>query len=281
MIYTFKGRFCGSICSECPEPLSNVKVRLYRHREGQNVTALAVANPKDTSVILSDEMAAEKASSLIAEAKTDENGNFSFELGEEQNYDGEAFEVDVYLETVSGHKSKTETQSLQFSITTLQPQWRQTETGYIAVWDYCLPYRLWCAIRGLFGAWVICGRVVTCETQMPVAGVKVSAFDTDWIQDDELGDAVTDGAGKFRIDYTTADFQKTPFLGINIEQVGGPDLFFKVEDAGGSPLLEGVTPTARTPVPVFASNFVFQSTKNLMMMKVTIPGLRMSVISTE
>ena len=46
--YIFKGRLCGFICPECLEPLSSVKVRLYRLRGDQNVTALAVANPKDT-----------------------------------------------------------------------------------------------------------------------------------------------------------------------------------------------------------------------------------------
>lgn len=46
--YIFKGRLCGYICPECPEPLSNLKVRLYRLRGDQNAVALAVANPKDT-----------------------------------------------------------------------------------------------------------------------------------------------------------------------------------------------------------------------------------------
>lgn len=33
MNYIFKGRLCGYICSECFEPLSKVKVRIYRARE--------------------------------------------------------------------------------------------------------------------------------------------------------------------------------------------------------------------------------------------------------
>lgn len=73
MNYTFKGKLQGLICSECLEPLSNVTVRLYKTRKDQNVTALAVANPKDTCVILTDDMVEKKASSLIAETETDEN----------------------------------------------------------------------------------------------------------------------------------------------------------------------------------------------------------------
>ena len=88
MAYQFRGYLCGLICAECPEPLSNVKVRLYRTRAEQNVTALAVANAKDTFAILTPEQVKSKESSLIAEADTDANGAFSFTLGENQKYGG-------------------------------------------------------------------------------------------------------------------------------------------------------------------------------------------------
>lgn len=81
--YIFKGRLCGYICSECPEPLSNVKVRLYRHSDDQPVSALAAAPVKDTFAILSDRQVKAKQSLLIAETDTDEQGGFAFELGEE------------------------------------------------------------------------------------------------------------------------------------------------------------------------------------------------------
>lgn len=247
MLFTFKGTICGYICRECPEALSNVTLRLYRHREDQDVTALAVANPKDTIAILSDEMVAGKASALIAETVTDESGAFAFELDDGAGYDGGAFEIDVYLETVPGRKSKVEVEPLQFTVTTLQPQWRQEDEGQLAAWDYCLPYRFWCAVRARFDAWVICGEVIGCESEQPLAGLKVSAFDADWIQDDALGSAVTDGSGKFRIDYAKSDFLKTPFPFINYEQVGGPDLFFKIETAGGILLLEEPRSRGRDP----------------------------------
>jgi len=146
MKFRFKGRLCGFICTECPEPLARVNVRLYRSRAGQDVTALAVAKPKDTFAILSDEEAKAKQSSLIAETQTDDDGNFEFELSDKQKYQGEAFEVDVYCGTVPHRKpTPRPPKPLQFSVTVIQPQWKRTETEQIAFWEYCLPARHWCA----------------------------------------------------------------------------------------------------------------------------------------
>src|SRR5262249_41874821 len=250
MPYIFRGRLCGFICSECPEPLSEVTVRLYRSRDDQNVTALAVANPKETLRALTEEEVRAKARALLAEAITDADGNFTVTLDEKkQKYAGEAFEVDIYCGTVPHRKPTPKPlQPRQFSITTLQPMWRQTEARFIAGWEYCIPPRFWCYIRGLFGAWTICGRVTVCDTKTPVGGVRVRAFDVDWLQDDDLGAAITDGSGRFRIDYSTADFQETIFSpAINIELVGGPDLYFRVETLSNTPLL--VEPPSRGRQP--------------------------------
>src|SRR4051794_13483493 len=149
MPYVFRGRLCGLICAECPEPLANVVVRLYRSRDAQNVTALAVASPKETFAILTEEQVNEKASALIAETRADEEGNYTFELGENERYSGEAFEVDVYCGTVPLLKPPPQPPTpLQFSITTLQPRWRQRDSDFLGVWDYCLPHRFWCSVRG-------------------------------------------------------------------------------------------------------------------------------------
>jgi hypothetical protein len=248
--YIFKGRLCGLICAECPEPLSNVKVRLYRLRGDQNAVALAVANPKDTLAAQTDEAVQAKAQALLAEVETDAEGRFTVELGEKNRYNGEAFEVDVYCGTVPRQRpGRIPPRPRQLSVTTVQPLWRQNEDRELAVWEYCIPYRFWCYFRGLFGAWTICGKVVTCDNKViPVSNVKVSAFDADWLQDDALGSAVTDGAGKFRIDYSTADFQKTIFSPlINVELTGGPDLYFMVETSGAQPLLDETQARGRQP----------------------------------
>jgi hypothetical protein len=245
MNYIFKGRLCGYICPKCPEPLSDVAVRLYRATQ-PNVIALAVASPKETFAILSDEDAKGKANRLIAEAKTDAQGNFVFELGEAPKYNGEAFDIDVYCGTVPRHPLKPH--PLQFSITTMQPQWRKTERGMIAAWEYCVPQRYWCAVRARFDAWTICGRVTVCDEKQAVMGVRVFAFDADWIQDDPLGSAMTDVAGRFRIDYTSSDFRRTPFSpSINLEWIGGPDVYFRIESADGTPLLIEPSSQGRAP----------------------------------
>ncbi|WP_228854073.1 hypothetical protein [Desulfomarina profundi] len=243
MNYIFKGRLQGRICEQCLEPLAGLKVRLYRAGKGQNVTALASVAPKETFSILTDQDVRGKQNNLLAETVMDGQGNFVFDLGEEEKYAGEAFEVDVYCETVPGRQpGKIKYPPVQFSITILQPQWRDWENGLIAAWDYTVPSRFWCGIRARFGAWVICGIVTVCETQIPVQGVRVRAFDVDWLQDDELGTALTDGAGKFRIDYGTEDFKETPLSPwINWEMIGGPDLYFKIETPSGT-LLQGESP---------------------------------------
>lgn len=244
MLYVFRGRLCGLICDECPEPLSDVVVRLYRPADDPHLAARAVADPKDTLAVLTDEMVKAKAARLFAEATTDGEGNFVFELGEKQDYRGGAFEIDVYCGSVPRRKpGPRPPQPRQLTITTLQPLWRETGQDLRWGWEYCLPYRFWCGVRALFDAWTICGRVVDCQTKLAIAGVKVSAFDADWITDDPLGNAVTDSNGEFRIDYTSADFHVT-FLSpwINVETPfppfeSGPDVYFRVETMGGAVLL--------------------------------------------
>lgn len=237
MPYVFKGKLCGLICAECPEPLAEVTLRLYRLADDQNVAALAVANAKDTFAILTDDAVAAKASLLIAETQTDAQGNFVFEL-DEQGYAGAAFEVDVYCGNVPRRKiGPNPPKPVQFSITTLQPRWRQTESGFLAIWEYCLPYRFWCLVLSKLDIWTICGRVLVCDSQIPVQGARVRAFDADWLQSDDLGLGITGPDGRFIITYTSADFKKTPFIGIDIELFGGPDLYFRIESPDGATVL--------------------------------------------
>jgi hypothetical protein len=210
--YQFKGALTAWLCSECVEPLANVKVRLYRLSTDQNATLMAVAPAKDTLAVLSDEQVQAKSQLLLAEFVTDAYGHFVFDLGGD-GYKGEAFEIDVYCGSVPRQKiPHTPPKPRQFSITTVQPLWRQRESQLMAAWSYTVPARFWCYFASLLGAWVVCGKVVTCaNTSMPVSNVKVAAFDVDWLQDDAIGFGMTDGSGKFHIDYGPEDFRKTPW----------------------------------------------------------------------
>jgi hypothetical protein len=237
MKYTFSGQFCGSIAPEFSEPLAGVTVRLYKYRGTKYVTSLAVTDPQETMTILSAEAASAKASSLLAETTTDAEGNFVFTLDEQAGYKGDAFDLDLWLTTVPGRKTLTPHSPLQITLTTMKPRWQPTDSGYSAHWDYCLPADFWRNIYAHFDAWVACGRVTVRGTQQPVSGVRVTAVDADWLQDDELGSALTDAEGRFRIDYARADFTRTPLSPLINAEDGGPDLYFSVETATGTPLL--------------------------------------------
>jgi protocatechuate 3,4-dioxygenase beta subunit len=71
---------------------------------------------------------------------------------------------------------------------------------------------------------------VTDARGRPVEGVRVRAWDRDWWSaDDELGEALTDAGGRFRILFARAAFST------GVER--RPDLYLVVEDTGsGRPL---------------------------------------------
>ncbi|MGI8807802.1 MAG: hypothetical protein ACR2KK_08180 [Acidimicrobiales bacterium] len=182
----------------------------------------------------------------MAEGTVADDGSYTAVLPDE-GYDGGPLDVDLYCDAVPGLKPRRKpAPPVQLHVTTLQPQWREVERDRIAPFDYCVPSRIWCQVRARFGAWVVCGQVTVCSSGDTVSGVTVKAFDADWIQEDALGSGVTDSSGHFRIDYTEEDFTKTPFW-FSLELVSGPDLYFRVETPGGSPLLTEDQSKGRTP----------------------------------
>jgi hypothetical protein len=247
MSYILKGRLCGLICDDCDEPLARVGVRLYQPESDDKLSARAVADPKETVALLTDAQAKQRASSLLAETTTDDQGAFTVEL-DDKKYNGGPVEVDLYFETVPRPRQSKKTKPLQVAVTTLQPAWRQSDAGSVGVWQYCLPNRLWCLILSRFGVWSICGHLRTCKEHQPIPGALVSAFDADWLQDDSLGSATTDFAGHFLITYLREDFEKTPLSawGINFELVGGPDVYFTA-DLGGNSILKETQADGRKP----------------------------------
>lgn len=220
MNYLFKAQLRGRLCELCDEPLAHVTLRLYRRSDDRTAT-LAAADPKLTFSRLDMAQFHARAPLLLAEGTTDAHGRVDLTLDE--RYDGKAFDVDIQ---VGDH---------HFHLTTLAPLWRQRDDVLVAVWDYTLPQRFWCLILALINRWVICGRVVHCKTGQPIGGVRVFAYDRDWLQDDPLGSALTDPGGRFLIGYTTASFQPGTFL--DVELVGGPDVYFHVRHPSGAPLL--------------------------------------------
>lgn len=243
MRYIFRGSLCGYLCSDCSEPLYGIKVRVYRIDKEQDAAVMAAASADETFRQLSDEEIKSKSNRLIAETTADEKGDFAFTLSEEDNYNGKSFEIDIWCPTgYRKPKPPKGDEGFQFHITTLQPFWResrgeeaQTLSYY---WKYCVPSRWWCRILALLDLWVVCGKVTDCENGIAIAGVKVLAFDADWLQQDPLGSAYTDSGGNFTIYYSRADFEKTIFSWISLEWVAGPDLYFRVESASGQELLQ-------------------------------------------
>lgn len=246
MSYVLEGRLRGYVSPDVVEPLANATLKFYRPREDQDVETLASADPKHTFAILTPEQVRDKDYAFFAQARTNEEGEFSIDLarktifghrGATHQYDGEPFEVDIYCPTCLGYRPDSDREPVQFTLTMLQPDWEQAGEGHRARWDYDISQRFWCEVREGLDAWVITGRVTRCGTDEPLAGVVVHAFDADLLQDDELGSATTDAEGRFRLDYAGVDFRQTPVRGVGYE-AGGPDLYFRLESADGAVLLD-------------------------------------------
>ena len=257
MKYLFKGNLCGFLCEECREPFAGMEVLIYLPWQKERLAEVAVADVKDTFRLVSKEEAASRKNLLIATTKTDELGNFQFEIDEK--YSKTAFDIDFICGTVPGVPPKPRKELLQFHLTTIYPQWRNAATNenYFYKWDYCLSAKWWCYIRGhYFDAWVICGHLRNCDTGTPIANASVTAWDADFLTDDNLGTAITDASGHFRIDYTSIQFKQT-FLSpwINLETdpgpgltfQSGPDVYFKAL-LGTTVLIDEKKPDARKNV---------------------------------
>ncbi|MEO7767919.1 MAG: hypothetical protein ABIS01_10850, partial [Ferruginibacter sp.] len=231
MNYLLKGNLRGFYCGDCYDYLYNVTVKIYAVEVSAQTTQLAVAKEKETFHQRSAEELTAISSRLLYETKTDERGDFVVELGEKQNYSGGAFDIDFECGTVPLRiKIPPKPRGpFQFHITTFQPQWRQLENEFIAVYEYGIASSFFCRLISMFDVWAICGTVKDCETKRPIPGVQVFAYDVDWLQDDTLGDATTDINGKFTIIYPGDRFRQTllsPWL--NIEWPSGPDYYFKI-----------------------------------------------------
>lgn len=75
----------------------------------------------------------------------------------------------------------------------------------------------------------VIGTIVEEGSRKPLQGLRVRAFDKDWVRDDKLGDALTDATGSFEIAYTEVQFR-------DLEETL-PDVYIRVYDASGKKLL--------------------------------------------
>ncbi|HET6630513.1 MAG TPA: hypothetical protein VFG91_12120 [Woeseiaceae bacterium] len=75
----------------------------------------------------------------------------------------------------------------------------------------------------------VIGTVVEQESGQPLAGLRVRAYDKDWVFDDDLGETRTDAEGRFEISYTDVQFR-------DLEETQ-PDLYLRVYAADGERLL--------------------------------------------
>ena len=247
MGYIFKGSLCGSLCADCMEPLGGMEVMLYLPWKEESVLTHVVASLKETFHVVTKEEAAARKGKLIATTTTDKSGKFEFALDEKQR--DTAFDIDFICPTVPNLPLKAPRKApIQIHLTTLYPQWRMNERqDYYYQWDCCIDPRLWCDIRGrYFDAWAICGYLRNCDTGSPIAKASVTAWDADFITDDNLGTATTDDWGHFRIDYTSIQFKQTflsPWINVETDPGSffafntGPDVYFKAV-LGGVTLID-------------------------------------------
>lgn len=244
MTFRVRGGLAATLADGFEESLSNVTVRLYSPAEEPlAVSSSTAARPKETFAILSPDEVAAKQERLLGQDETDEDGQFDVQIEEDAPYQEDehgrpaVFQIDVRVESVPGSTAEPE-RPVQFHLTTHQPRWREGESGLVADWETTVPKRNWCAVLEEAGIWSVCGRVTICDTTDPVAQLTVTAKDADIVQHDRLGSAVTNANGQFCIYYTRSDFEATPPPWGPIELTPGPDLYFRIEQAGQTRLEE-------------------------------------------
>jgi hypothetical protein len=237
----FKGSLRGHVCEDCLEDISNVEVLFYLPYRKETSVTNEISNT-ETFRLVTKEEAKQRNGLFIDSVTTDKNGDFEFEINEK--YLNADFDIDFVCGSVPPKPPKPKREEmLQFHITSISVKTeleRQAQRENYR-WEYKIAHKWWCYIRGhFFDAWVICGHLMNCKTNTPIANAKVTAMDADLLTDDNLGTVTTDANGHFRIDYSSADFKKT-FLSpwINVETdpsflsfQSGPDVYFKAELAG-------------------------------------------------
>ena len=260
MNYILRGRLHTAICDGHENAIAFTKVRLYSVEDERNAaTAYTAAQSKELIQVFDEKEIKARKKRLLAETKTDANGNYEFKLdGDKLDYNGGIVAVVLFYDEIPEYGQDGTSLPKKFSpfevlMDVIQPKWRETNGGLIAGWNYGLLKRVWCFILARLDIWMICGTLLNCKSGEALSGIEVIAMDDDIITDDLLGSAVTNDKGEFCIYYRSIDFKKT-FLSpwINVETTpifsfdNGPDIYFKFE-VGGSEIFAESPSEAQKP----------------------------------
>jgi hypothetical protein len=230
MSYVFSGTLRARGCGGALVPVANATLMVYRAGDAEE-TAFSVR---------AHEQVREREYALVAQSRTDENGEFHINFGSKtvfgyrgstHVYAGEPFVLDVCVRGGEAPIEGYDPETVQFTVGRVSPTWEGEDRT--ARWSHEIPEAEWSRVREALDVWTIVGRVVRGGTG--AAGVTVFAYDADLVQDDFLGSTVTDGEGRFRIDYSGATFRQTAVPGAGYER-GGPEVYFRIEAADGTVL---------------------------------------------
>ena len=232
--YVFRGNLCGILCADCQEFLSGVKIRLYRLRPQQDITRLAVADPKTTLDVLDADQISAKQASLLGEFDSDAAGNFTPNWTPAMMAE-RSRSTSIAARSRTGRRARRPASRCSFRSPRCSRSGASAETlcsrrGALPAGAFLVPHPR--AVRRL--GHLRAGHRM--QYRAPVEGVKVFAFDRDWLRTTRLVLDLPTPAGHFRIDYSGADFRRGTF--INMELFGGPDVYFRVESVIGDFLLD-------------------------------------------
>lgn len=250
MDYLIHGNLSASLGHNFIEDLKWARVKIYQPANAENIGDEFTSKKKYPLLILDEKEVLRKKKNLIGNGLANTAGNYEVQLSE--SYQGGPIEIHMEFLRVPFQTSKADL-AVQFVVTTLQPVWREKENGYSYDWNYCLPSTFWCDIRSRYDAWTIFGSVKSSNNQRkPLSGLKVSALDYDWVKDDDIGSAITNELGQFRIDFNSGDFKRT-FLSplVNIEtpltSKPGPGVYFKVTSYNGNSIYDEKPSVGKLP----------------------------------
>jgi hypothetical protein len=203
----------AQLTPEISEPLAGATIRLARLASGE-----------------------ESHAEEIAHASSDAAGNFVLDF--------RATETPAKAALAAVLHGAAAREPVILPLGVVQPAWWPGVDGFSARCELQVEAGSWARARRDLDRWTILGQVRDLATGEPLSGVLVRALDRDLVRHDALGRAVTDAAGQFRIDYSSAQFRSALPLLEGLER-GGPDLCFRVERLDGRILLDELTGAGR------------------------------------